>query len=209
MAEAQLEIQRVRQVKADMLNLWQRILKEPYSASWSEQERSAMAFMLMGKTLRAFDRYEDRALSRRKHALRGLMQISATLSQPALAHADQLFRPQVARLDVNSVIKAALSQGANVETELPGRTAGPVNVKINVECDESATAVLRLTASPCFRDRARRPRGGGFLLASRCCGCVIDHRSGVLRLRPCTVLLLALPLKAESSSAGRQGVHSA
>ena len=81
-AAAQLEIERVRRVKVDMLEQKARQINAASLAALSQQERTSLAFARKSETLVAFDRYERRALSRRNRALRQLSQLARTAVEP-------------------------------------------------------------------------------------------------------------------------------
>ena len=68
-AEGQVELQRARLLKADLLNREARRLK---TTSLPIQECVAQAFAHKAGKLKAFSRYEERALSKRRRALHQL-----------------------------------------------------------------------------------------------------------------------------------------
>jgi hypothetical protein len=67
--EGQVESQRARRLKADLLN---REAKRAKGTSLQIEERVAEAFVRKVAKLKAFDRYQERALSKRRAALRKL-----------------------------------------------------------------------------------------------------------------------------------------
>jgi hypothetical protein len=77
-AEGQIELQRARRLKADLLN---QEAKRAAATALPLAERVAEAFDRKAGTLTAFDRYEARALSKRRGALRKL---SALKSRDAI-----------------------------------------------------------------------------------------------------------------------------
>jgi len=74
-AEAHLDVMRVRQAKLDLIRraVWRLRGARP-EMILGEQERTCAAFAAVSKTLAACDRYERRALARRRRALRMLQE---------------------------------------------------------------------------------------------------------------------------------------
>ena len=74
-AEAQAEIERVRQAKVSMVNRACAHLRDEGGRLSSAGERAAMAFAGKTEILMACERYERRAISRRNRALQGLAKL--------------------------------------------------------------------------------------------------------------------------------------
>ena len=78
-AEAQVEIERVRQTKVSLVNRASAQLRGEGAALLSAGERVALAFAGKAKILIACERYERRAISRRNRALRMLAKVQREL----------------------------------------------------------------------------------------------------------------------------------
>jgi hypothetical protein len=78
-AEAQAEIERVRQAKVSMVNHASAHLRDEGDRLLSAGERAALAFAGKTEILMACERYERRAISRRNRALRALAKLQREL----------------------------------------------------------------------------------------------------------------------------------
>ena len=78
-AEAQAEIERVRQTKVNLVNRASAQLREEGAGLLSAGERAALAFAGKTEILMACERYERRAISRRNRALRALAKLQREL----------------------------------------------------------------------------------------------------------------------------------
>jgi hypothetical protein len=78
-AEAQAEIERVRQAKVTLVNRAYAHLRDEGGRLLSADERAALAFAGKTKILMACERYERRAISRRNRALRALAKLQREL----------------------------------------------------------------------------------------------------------------------------------
>ena len=78
-AEAQAEIERVRQTKVILVNRAAAQLRDEGVGSLSAGERAALAFAGKAEVLMACERYERRAISRRNRALRALARLQREL----------------------------------------------------------------------------------------------------------------------------------
>jgi hypothetical protein len=78
-AEAQAEIERVRQTKVTLVNRASAQLREEGAGLLSAGERAALAFAGKTEILMACERYERRAISRRNRALRALAKLQREL----------------------------------------------------------------------------------------------------------------------------------
>jgi hypothetical protein len=108
-AEAQAEIERVRQTKVNLVNRASAQLREEGAGLLSAGERAALAFAGKTEILMACERYERRAISRRNRALRALAKLqreywreeASELVGPPRADA-WLHRKNTVRKDVSS-----------------------------------------------------------------------------------------------------------
>jgi hypothetical protein len=80
-AEAQAEIERVRQTKVNLVNRASAQLREEGAGLLSAGERAALAFAGKTEILMACERYERRAISRRNRALRALAKLECKLQR--------------------------------------------------------------------------------------------------------------------------------
>ena len=78
-AEAQAEIERVRQTKVNLVNRASAQLREEGAGLLSAGERAALAFAGKTEILMACERYERRAISRRNRALHALAKLQREL----------------------------------------------------------------------------------------------------------------------------------
>ena len=78
-AEAQAEIERVRQTKVNLVNRASAQLREEGAGLLSAGERAALAFAGKTEILMACERYERRAISRRNRALQALAKLQREL----------------------------------------------------------------------------------------------------------------------------------
>ena len=78
-AEAQVEIERVRQTKVNLVNRASAQLREEGAGLLSAGERAALAFAGKTEILMACERYERRAISRRNRALHALAKLQREL----------------------------------------------------------------------------------------------------------------------------------
>jgi hypothetical protein len=123
-AEAQLDLDRVRRAKVDLVNQATRFSRDK---DCPVGERVALAFATHAKTLAAFDRYERRALSRRRRAMRILSQLGKARLQERLAernrvgpprpkqppkNRNELFTWRTLALDLNSLLKPLARSGS-------------------------------------------------------------------------------------------------
>ena len=114
-AEAQAEIERVRQVKVTLVNRAYAHLRREGGRLLSAGERAALAFAGKTEILMACERYERRAISRRNRALRALARLQRELRReeaielvgpprpksPRTRHIP--FREDVLRLEVEQI----------------------------------------------------------------------------------------------------------
>ena len=92
-AEAQAEIERVRQTKVNLVNRASAQLREEGARLLSAGERAALAFAGKTEILMACERYERRAISRRNRALRALAKLQRELRrEEAIELSDLLVR---------------------------------------------------------------------------------------------------------------------
>jgi hypothetical protein len=165
-AQAQLEIERLQQAKTDVLERAARKLEPATAPALSEVERMVLAFERKSKLLATFARYERRALSRRKRAIRALTDLAHLRPGPQLADRQARFQQLVARLDVPALVQAtqlarADAMGAvQLACELmssPGCSlpAQPT-IKATLEFDDSPVAVLRLEFNAAGGERVRQ-----------------------------------------------------
>ena len=123
-AEAQSEIERVRQAKVRMVNRAYAHLRDEGGRLLSAGERAALAFAGKTEILMACERYERRAISRRNRALRALAKLQQELRReeaievvgpprPKLPRTRHIpFREEdVLRLEVEQVMRASPPMG--------------------------------------------------------------------------------------------------
>ena len=122
-AEAQSEIERVRQAKVRMVNRAYAHLRDEGGRLLSAGERAALAFAGKTEILMACERYERRAISRRNRALRALAKLQQELRReeaievvgpprPKLPRTRHIpFREDVLRLEVEQVMRASPPMG--------------------------------------------------------------------------------------------------
>jgi hypothetical protein len=121
--EAQVEAERVRQVKVQIVNQSASRLAGENAGWLPAKERAALAFAGATKTLVALDRYEDRALSRRKGALRALKKLQIAQLRRLLfepigppcpkrpRNRNNLFDEDTLALDLGSLLKPLANDG--------------------------------------------------------------------------------------------------
>ena len=125
-AEAQAEIERVRQVKVTLVNRAYRHLRRERGRLLSADERAALAFAGKTEILMACERYELRAISRRNRAMRALARLQRELRRkeaievvgpprPKLPRARHIpFREQdVLRLEVEQILRIFAPDGVH------------------------------------------------------------------------------------------------
>jgi tetratricopeptide (TPR) repeat protein len=152
-AEAEAEILRARQAKVDLLNRAAQNLADPDLRI--PDEIMAFAFAAKFEDLSAFERYERRALSKRKWALRVLTAVQH--ANDAHKRNVSMFREAVARLDVTAVVKTALAHPHEARySELAGwsgetygvtldlRSAGLARVNAFIQCRDAASGCMRV-----------------------------------------------------------------
>ena len=122
-AEAQVEIERVRQTKVTLVNRAYAQLRGEGAGLLSSDERAALAFTGKAEILMACERYERRAVSRRNRALRALAKLQRELRReeaieivgpprPKSSPTRQNpFREDVLRLQVGKVMGASPPRG--------------------------------------------------------------------------------------------------
>src|SRR6266511_423961 len=122
-AEAQSEIERVRQAKVSMVNRAYAHLRDEGAGLLSAGERAALAFAGKTEILMACERYERRAISRRNRALRALAKLQRQLRReeaiefvgpprPKLPRTRHIpFREDVLRLEVEQVMRSSPPMG--------------------------------------------------------------------------------------------------
>ena len=118
-AEAQAEIERVRQTKVNLVNRASAQLREEGAGLLSAGERAALAFAGKTEILMACERYERRAISRRNRALHALAKLQRELRReeaievvgpprPKSSRTRHLpFREDVLRLQVEKLMGSA------------------------------------------------------------------------------------------------------
>jgi hypothetical protein len=106
-AEVQAEILRARHAKVDLL---ERAARD--CLCWGDArvpgEIAALAFLLLRETLPVVESYESRALAKRRRMLRAM--IAAERANVARERAVKVFIEPIERLDVATVVTAALAQ---------------------------------------------------------------------------------------------------
>ena len=123
-AEAQAEIERVRQTKVTLVNRASAQLRDEGARLLSAGERAALAFAGKTEILMACERYERRAISRRNRALRALAKLQRELRReeaievvgpprPKSSLTRHIpFREDVLRLQVEKVMGSARGTGS-------------------------------------------------------------------------------------------------
>ena len=123
-AEAQAEIERVRQTKVNLVNRASAHLRDDAAGLLSSGERAALAFAGKAEVLMACERYERRAISRRNRALRALAKLQRELRReeaiecvgpprPKSPRTGRIpFREDVLRLQVEKVMGSSRYWGA-------------------------------------------------------------------------------------------------
>ncbi len=118
-AEAQAEIERVRQTKVNLVNRASAQLREEGAGLLSAGERAALAFAGKTEILMACERYERRAISRRNWALRALAKLQRELRREEAIEVvgpprpkssltrQNPFREDVLRLEVEKLMGSA------------------------------------------------------------------------------------------------------
>src|SRR6476661_9796139 len=122
-AEAQAEIERVRQTKVNLVNRASAQLREEGAGLLSAGERAALAFAGKTEILMACERYERRAISRRNRALRALARLQREFRREeaielvgpprpksSLTRRNP-FREDVLRLEVEQVMRSSPQVG--------------------------------------------------------------------------------------------------
>src|SRR6266540_1908909 len=122
-AEAQVEIERVRQTKVTLVNRAYAHLRDEGAGLLSAGERAALAFAGKTEILMACERYERRAISRRNRALRALAKLERKLRReeaielvgpprPKSSLTRRIpFREDVLRLEVEQVMRSSPQVG--------------------------------------------------------------------------------------------------
>ena len=122
-AEAQVEIERVRQTKVNLVNRASAQLREEGAGLLSAGERAALAFAGKTEILMACERYERRAISRRNRALHALAKLQRELRReeaielvgpprPKSSLTRRIpFRKDVLRLEVEQVMRSSPQVG--------------------------------------------------------------------------------------------------
>ena len=122
-AEAQAEIERVRQTKVNLVNRASAQLREEGAGLLSAGERAALAFAGKTEILMACERYERRAISRRNRALHALAKLQRELRReeaielvgpprPKSSLTRRIpFREDVLRLEVEQVMRSSPQVG--------------------------------------------------------------------------------------------------
>ena len=122
-AEAQAEIERVRQTKVNLVNRASAQLREEGAGLLSAGERAALAFAGKTEILMACERYERRAISRRNRALQALAKLQRELRReeaielvgpprPKSSLTRRIpFRKDVLRLEVEQSMRSSPSMG--------------------------------------------------------------------------------------------------
>ena len=122
-AEAQSEIERVRQAKVSMVNRAYAHLRDEGGRLLSAGERAALVFAGKTEILMACERYERRAISRRNRALRALAKlqrklrkrrrsICRTSSSEVAAYRNPFREEDVLRLQVEKLMRLRPQGGA-------------------------------------------------------------------------------------------------
>ena len=122
-AEAQSEIERVRQAKVSMVNRASAHLRDEGGHLLSAGERAALAFAGKTEILMACERYERRAISRRNRALQALAKLQRELRRkeaiefvgpprPKLPRTIPFREEDVLRLEVEQVMRSSPPMGA-------------------------------------------------------------------------------------------------
>ena len=118
-AEAQVEIERVRQTKVNLVNRASAQLRDEGAGLLSAGERAALAFAGKTEILMACERYERRAISRRNRALHALAKLQRELRREEAIEVvgpprpkssltrQNPFREDVLRLQVEKVMGSA------------------------------------------------------------------------------------------------------
>ena len=133
-AEAQVEIERVRQAKLALVNRAYARLRHEHGRLLSTDERAALAFA--GKVLMACERYERRAISRRNRAPRTLAKLQRELRGKEAIEVVGPPRPKssrtrptpfreydVLRLQVEQVMRSSPWNGSIFHASLSGKPA--------------------------------------------------------------------------------------
>ena len=119
-AEAQVEIERVRQTKVNLVNRASAQLRDEGAGLLSAGERAALAFAGKTEILMACERYERRAISRRNRALHSLAKLQRELRREEAIELvgpprpkssltrQNPFRENVLRLEVGKVMGSTL-----------------------------------------------------------------------------------------------------
>jgi hypothetical protein len=121
-AEAQAEIERVRQAKVSMVNRAYAHLRDEGGRLLSAGERAALAFAGKTEILMACERYERRAISRRNRALQALAKLQRELRRkeaiefvgpprPKLPRTIPFREEDVLRLEVEQVMRSSPPMG--------------------------------------------------------------------------------------------------
>ena len=155
-AEAQAEIERVRQTKVNLVNRASAQLREEGAGLLSAGERAALAFAGKTEILMACERYERRAISRRNRALHALAKLQRELRREEAIELvgpprpkssltrQNPFREDVLRLQVQKLMGSAPRGRVNFSCtcewqpgkSLYGRQPGKSTVGVYVTADD-------------------------------------------------------------------------
>ena len=155
-AEAQAEIERVRQTKVNLVNRASAQLREEGAGLLSAGERAALAFAGKTEILMACERYERRAISRRNRALHALAKLQRELRREEAIEVvgpprpkssltrQNPFREDVLRLQVEKLMGSAPRGRVNFSCtcewqpskNLYGRQPGKSTVGVYVTADD-------------------------------------------------------------------------
>jgi hypothetical protein len=163
-AEAQAEIERVRQAKVSMVNRAYAHLRDEEGRLLSSGERAALAFAGKTEILMACERYERRATLRRNRALRALAKLHRKLRREEAVEIVGPPRPKLPRtrhipvreehllrLEVEQVMKSSPPMGRRVNF-LCSREWQPskrsVGVHITTEGDRGFLSLFQVDGKP-------------------------------------------------------------
>jgi hypothetical protein len=129
-AEAQAEIERVRQAKVSMVKRAYAHLRDEGGRLLSAGERAALAFAGKTEILMACERYERRAISRRNRALRALAKLQRELRRE---EAIELVGPPRPKSQLTRRIPFREEDVLRLEVEQVMRTSPPMG-RVNFSC---------------------------------------------------------------------------
>jgi hypothetical protein len=138
-AEAQSEIERVRQAKVSMVNRAYAHLRDEGGRLLSAGERAALVFAGKTEILMACERYERRAISRRNRALRALAKLERKLRREEAIEFVGPPRPKLPRTRQNPFREDVL--GLQVEKLMGSAPRGRVNFSCCCEWQPSKRMV--------------------------------------------------------------------